>query len=150
MSRTTFRSKSAVIAIAGQGSTASARDRALASASASHRDRAEMSDTPVFTVEEIEKIADLASLELNAEEKATFARQFGNIINYFKMIDADQLSTPTAAGAAPGASEKPSTPTAPAAGPLFREDKAVASGISPEDFSPHLEAHHFKVPKVIE
>ena len=34
--------------------------------------------------------------------------------------------------------------------PHFREDKAVDSGISPREFSPHMEDGHFKVPKVIE
>ena len=91
----------------------------------------------MFPIEEIEKIADLASLELTAVEKEIFARQFEDILNYFKIIDSAPAS--------------PGTYAAPARnGPLFREDVAVESGISPREFSPHLESGHFKVPKVIE
>ncbi len=96
-----------------------------------------MSAAPVFSVAEIEKIAELASLELTEEEKTTFARQFADILNYFKVIDAAPL--PAADTASPDA-----------AGPIFREDKAVSSGVSPEDFSAYLEDRHFKVPNVIE
>jgi aspartyl/glutamyl-tRNA(Asn/Gln) amidotransferase C subunit len=91
----------------------------------------------MFTIEEIEKIAELASLELTDEEKRQFARQFEDILNYFTVIDAAPVSAETEA--APARS-----------GPLFREDVAADSGISPKDFSPYLEAGHFKVPKVIE
>ena len=96
-----------------------------------------MSKAPGFSIEDIERIAELASLELNAEEKATFARQFEDILNYFKVIDSAPLSGEDAPSTAPE-------------GPLFREDKAVPSGVSPRDFSAHLEENHFKVPKVIE
>ncbi len=91
----------------------------------------------MFTAQEIEKIATLASLDLTGPEKETFARQFEEILNYFKIIDAAPAGTAKAAD---------STRT----GPLFREDVAITSGVSPRDFSPHLENGHFKVPKVIE
>ena len=91
----------------------------------------------MFPIEEIEKIAALASLELTEEEKKMFSRQFEDILNYFKVIDsAPQPEAGTAAS-------EQATPT-------FREDKAVDSGISPNEFSPHMEDGHFKVPKVIE
>ena len=91
----------------------------------------------MFPIEEIEKIAALASLELTDEEKTTLARQFEDILNYFKVIDAAPLSEGEIAD---GGGESP----------LFREDKAVDSGVSPQEFSDHLEDGHFKVPKVIE
>lgn len=91
----------------------------------------------MFLVEEIEKIATLARLELTGQEKETLARQFEEILNYFKIMEDAPAGNARAADFGP-------------AGPLFREDVAVTSGVSPEDFSPHLENGHFKVPKVIE
>jgi aspartyl-tRNA(Asn)/glutamyl-tRNA(Gln) amidotransferase subunit C len=91
-----------------------------------------------FTTDEIDKIADLAHLELSAEEKATFGRQFGEILAYFKKIEEVDLS---AVEAAPD--EQPPAPK-------FRADRMSPSGMSPEEFSPYLEDGHYKVPKVIE
>ena len=91
----------------------------------------------MFPIEEIEKIAELASLELTGEEKAMFAKQFEEILDYFKVIDSAPQS-------------EASTVPGPDNNPHFREDKAVDSGISPREFSPHMEDGHFKVPKVLE
>ena len=93
----------------------------------------------MFPIEEIEKIAELSSLELTAEEKAMFAQQFEDILNYFKVIDSAPEAAPQ--GASAGATGNISR---------FREDRAVDSGISPREYSPHMEDGHFKVPKVIE
>ena len=41
-----------------------------------------------FTVADIERIADLANLELSAVEKETFAHQFENILAYFRKIES--------------------------------------------------------------
>lgn len=90
----------------------------------------------MFPIEEIEKIAALASLELTEEEKTLFSRQFEHILNYFKVIDSAPQPEQSAATTVEN--------------PRFREDKAVDSGISPREFSPHLEDGHFKVPKVLE
>lgn len=95
----------------------------------------------MFPIEEIEKIAGLARLELTDEEKTMFSRQFEQILNYFKVID----SAPQ-----PEADSSTGEDNSPSANPHFREDKAVDSGISPREFSPHMEDGHFKVPKVIE
>ncbi len=97
----------------------------------------------MFPIEEIEKIAALASLELTGEEKLAFSRQFEDILNYFKLID----SAPTGLG---GEARERDERTPPTGGPLFREDVAVQSGVSPQDFSPYLQDGHFKVPRVIE
>jgi len=91
----------------------------------------------MFSIDDITKIGKLASLELTEDEKTTLAHQFEEILNYFKIIDAAPL--PDHLG---------DDPTGPKL--FLREDVAVESGIGPEDFSPHLEDGHFKVPKVIE
>jgi aspartyl/glutamyl-tRNA(Asn/Gln) amidotransferase C subunit len=90
-----------------------------------------------FSPAEIEKIADLANLELTAEEKQTFVRQFAEILAYFRKIEAVETR-----GAEEAAVERQP--------PRYREDRAERSGISPAEFSPYLESGHFKVPKVIE
>jgi aspartyl-tRNA(Asn)/glutamyl-tRNA(Gln) amidotransferase subunit C len=99
-----------------------------------------MPDQPTktgFSPADIAKIADLANLELTEAEKDTFARQFGEILAYFRKIEEVDTSAVDAAA-------KPPPP------PVFREDKAEPSGISPDSFSPYLEDGHYKVPKVIE
>ena len=90
-----------------------------------------------FSPEEIGKIAELASLELTAAEKEAFAAQFEQILEYFRVIAQAPLAE---GGQASAAGQEPH----------FREDEAVPSGVSPADFSTHLERGHFKVPKVIE
>jgi len=91
----------------------------------------------MFTVADIEKIAELAALELTPAEKAQFAEQFQAILDYMRKIEGVELP------------EGVEGDEATAAAPL-REDVAVPSPVHPEDFSPYLEDHHFKVPKVIE
>jgi aspartyl-tRNA(Asn)/glutamyl-tRNA(Gln) amidotransferase subunit C len=91
-----------------------------------------------FTEAEIDKIANLAQIELSAGEKATFGRQFGEILSYFQKIEEVDVSAADAA-------LDQQTPQ-----PKLREDRATPSGISPADFSPYLEDGHYKVPKVIE
>ena len=91
---------------------------------------------PIITLEEIEKIAQLASLELSGDEKAQLVHQFENILTYFKKIDAVQL---------PGLHDH-----AVDEADHLRDDVAVASHVDPQSFSPYLENGHFKVPKVIE
>jgi aspartyl-tRNA(Asn)/glutamyl-tRNA(Gln) amidotransferase subunit C len=91
---------------------------------------------PIITLQDIERIAELAALELTAEEKQRFVQQFEDILNYFKKIDAapaGDLQDHTADSA-----------------DHMRDDVARPSGMRPDEFSPHLESGHFKVPKVIE
>ena len=90
----------------------------------------------IITLADIEKIGELASLELSQQEKQEMVKQFEGILGYFKMIDQAAL---------PDLGEN-STDMADA----LREDQVVESGVSPESFSDHLEDGHFKVPKVIE
>ena len=91
---------------------------------------------PLITLAEIEKIANLAALELTAEEKEQLVRQFEEILGYFKMIDAVVL--PKAQDHTVDAEDH------------MRDDVAVKSPVSPGSFSPYLERGQFKVPKVIE
>ena len=91
---------------------------------------------PVITLKDIEKIAELASLELTAEEKKHFVAQFEELLGYFKRIDAAPLPE-MQDHLVDGASH-------------LREDVAETSGVALEDFSQYLENGHFKVPKVIE
>lgn len=94
-----------------------------------------MSD-PEIDLNQIEKIAELASLQLTNNEKDILVRQFGDILAYFKMIDEAPLPELHDHGVD---SAQP-----------WREDIAVPSEVTPESFSPHLESGHFKVPKIIE
>jgi aspartyl-tRNA(Asn)/glutamyl-tRNA(Gln) amidotransferase subunit C len=92
---------------------------------------------PIITLQDIERIAELAALELTAEEKQRFVKQFEDILTYFKKIDAAPLG------------ELRDVPV-PDALARLRDDVARPSGLHPDEFSPHLESGHFKVPKVIE
>lgn len=90
-----------------------------------------------FSIEEVRKIAKLASLELTPEEEQEFAQQFGTILDYFERLNAVEL--PENAEAAESV-----------LAPRVREDRAADSPVAPEQFSPYLENRFFKVPRVIE
>ena len=90
-----------------------------------------------FSVKEVRKIAKLASLELTSEEEQEFAQQFGTILEYFERLNAVEL---------PENSEALN----PILAPRVREDRAVDSPFTPEQFSPYLENRFFKVPRVID
>ena len=90
-----------------------------------------------FRVKEVRKIAKLASLELTSEEEQEFAQQFGTILEYFERLNAVEL---------PENSEALN----PILAPRVREDRAVDSPVTPEQFSPYLENRFFKVPRVID
>lgn len=90
----------------------------------------------LITPQDIDRIAELASLELSDEEKQRFVQQFAEILAYFKKIDA---APPSEVRDHPVDSAE-----------HWREDEARPSGVHPDDFSPYLERGHFKVPKVIE
>ena len=97
-----------------------------------------MKPKTAFTAAEIDQIANLAQIELSADEKATFGRQFAGILSYFQKIEEVDLSAVDTA-----LDQQPPQPK-------LREDRSTPSGISPADFSPYLEDGHYKVPKVIE
>lgn len=89
-----------------------------------------------ITTKEIEKIAELASLELSASEKEQLVHEFQEILDYFRKLDAVPLPDLQAHGA-----DKPGN---------LRDDEPRPSGMTPADFSPYLDNAFFKVPKVIE
>ena len=91
---------------------------------------------PLITLKDIERIADLASLELTADEKQQFVRQFGDILTYFQQIDAAPVTDVQ--------------DHAPDAADHLRDDEPRTSGVDPASFSPYLESGQFKVPKVVE
>ena len=91
---------------------------------------------PIITLADIEKIGELAALELSPQEKQDMVKQFEDILEYFKKIDQVAL---------PELGDRSTDMTG-----ALREDVVVESGVSPDSFSDHLENGHFKVPKVIE
>lgn len=91
---------------------------------------------PIITLADIEKISELAALDLSQPEKQEMVKQFEDILAYFRKID--QATLPEMRDHSP----EPAN--------ALREDNVVASGVSPDSFSAHLENGHFKVPKVIE
>ena len=90
-----------------------------------------------FSIADIEKIADLARLQLTDAEKALFTEQFQTILSYFSKIEAVPLPERRFEERALGQAH-------------LREDRAVPSGVSPDTFSAYLENGHFKVPSIIE
>lgn len=90
-----------------------------------------------FSIAQIEHIARLARLDLTAEEKQKFAEQFASILDYVAVIQNVQLP--------PELDVDPKDQSAP-----LRDDVPESAGIDPESFSPYIERHQFKVPKVIE
>ncbi|HKI97461.1 MAG TPA: Asp-tRNA(Asn)/Glu-tRNA(Gln) amidotransferase subunit GatC [bacterium] len=91
---------------------------------------------PIITPQDIDRIAELASLDLTDAEKQRFVQQFEDILTYFKKIDeapaGDLQDHPIDAA------------------DHMRDDVARPSGLRPDEFSSHMESGHFKVPKVIE
>jgi len=84
----------------------------------------------------IEKIAQLANLDLTEEEKHTFQAQFDAILDHVEVLSKAPVDL--------SAQEEIHT------GSRLRDDQAIPSPVTPESFSPYLENHHFKVPRVIE
>jgi len=87
-----------------------------------------------MTTINIDKIAQLANLDLTEAEKATFQHQFADILQHFEAL-----------AQAPVAELPPA-----AADSRLRPDTQADSGFSPQAFSPYMENNHFKVPRVIE
>ena len=82
----------------------------------------------------IEKIAKLASLELNKQEIDLFTGQFKDILEIVKQVQS-------IGGQKAAEVDLPSTP--------LREDTPVRANIQAADFSPHVENGFFKAPKVL-
>ena len=93
--------------------------------------------TTKFTSAEVKKIARLSSLKLTEKETELFAQQFSTILEYFELLKEVEISDVNC-DADPNHLNN------------VREDKAVKSPVSPENFSPYVEKGFFKVPKIID
>ena len=93
--------------------------------------------TTKFSLEEVQKIARLSSLELTEKEAEVFAEQFSGIMEYFELLKTAEI---------------PDVVTSVDENHLggSRKDKMVKSPVSPEQFSQYLEDGFFKVPRVID
>jgi len=90
-----------------------------------------------MTQVDVKKVAQLARLELNAEEETYYAEKFQEILGY-----VDQLAEVEITGELQGKDEGDQQ--------LNRVDEVKKSPVHPEDYSPFLENHFFKVPPIIE
>ncbi len=93
----------------------------------------------MITKKDIQKIAGLAKLNLSDEEMDRYTRELGNILGFVEKLDKLDLTGVAA------------TSHAVAVTNVFREDKAVDSGIQADVFekAPSVEDNLFKVPRVI-
>ncbi|MSR78168.1 MAG: Asp-tRNA(Asn)/Glu-tRNA(Gln) amidotransferase subunit GatC [Candidatus Omnitrophica bacterium] len=89
---------------------------------------------------QIEKIAELARLNLKAEEKAKLSKEVAGILDYVKSLSAI-----------------PTDQVAPTSHVLnlenvFRKDEIVVSEVRDKalKYAPHAEGNFFKVPKIVE
>ena len=105
-------------------------------------------ETETVTVEQVRHVADLANLELTAEELAPMARDLNAILNHIAQLN--ELDTAAVEPMAQGAEALASPPAA--AGQNLRRDAVrpslERSGVMAE--APESDGRFFKVPKVIE
>ncbi len=105
-------------------------------------------ETPRVSLDEVRRVAELANLELTAEELPRMARDLDAVLGYI-----DQLNTLNTADAPPMAQVAEALGLAPAmAGEMLRRDavrpsveRALVMAEAPE-----TDGRFFKVPKVIE
>ena len=93
-----------------------------------------------ITIKDVEKIADLARLNLTSEEKNKFTKQFNLILEYFKKLN--ELDT---SGIEP--LSQPLNITNVFREDLVRESLPVEKAL---ENAPDKAGNYFKVPKVIE
>lgn len=86
---------------------------------------------------DVQEIANLARLKLNEGETAYLQKQFQAIKGYIDKISEVQVDAQMM--------EKDES-----AQQVYHEDRTQISEVSPEQFSPYVENHFFKVPKVLE
>ena len=87
---------------------------------------------------DVKKVAELAKIHLPESEEQYYQEQFQKVLNYFDLLS--QVDTESIA----------SMPKDESLQNLFRDDVMERSSVHPEDFSPYVENHFLKVPKVIE
>ena len=92
---------------------------------------------PIFSQQEVLKIARLSALELSDKEAQAFSEQFSSILDYFKILKVVDISIMSN-----DVDEKYLSGV--------RDDMLKISEVTPEHFSPHLDRGFFKVPRVID
>jgi len=85
----------------------------------------------------VEKVAELARLNLNKEDEAYFKDKFNSILDYVGTISKVEITS--------SMKEKDESHQK-----IYRSDIREDSPVSPDQFSDKLENNFFKVPKVIE
>jgi len=95
---------------------------------------------PAIDCDEVRRLADLAQLELDADEVAAFTAQLGAILDY-----AQRLQAVDTTGVAPTAQLEPT-------GTARRADEATASlgAAAALDQAPAVTGHYFAVPPFVD
>lgn len=98
-----------------------------------------MSEKIEFSKQELDKLAKLALLDIAEEEKETLSKQLGDILNYFKKLNALNTSN-----------VEPTTHALEVKN-IFRHDKPIKSLTIKEALSnsEHLKDNYFKAPRVL-
>jgi aspartyl-tRNA(Asn)/glutamyl-tRNA(Gln) amidotransferase subunit C len=93
---------------------------------------------------DVERVAELASLELTASEKAGMLRDLNSVLGYFAQLnELDTAAVPAMTQAATGYSEAESHTRPDAVAPSLNREKVLAC-------APDTDGTFFKVPKVID
>ncbi|PCI30290.1 MAG: hypothetical protein COB67_02105 [SAR324 cluster bacterium] len=86
---------------------------------------------------DVQKVAKLAHLKLDAQEEKYFQDKFKGILGYVGMIEAVEIGEDTL--------EKDESLQK-----VYYQDQQRVSPVSPEQFSDYMENKFIKVPKIIE
>lgn len=92
----------------------------------------------MFSTADVQKIAKLSLLEVAEEDKATFAKQFSQFLEYCRVLE--QVQIPEIVNSDRDEEHLQRN----------RPDLMQPSGIAIDSFSPYIEQKCFKVPKVID
>jgi aspartyl-tRNA(Asn)/glutamyl-tRNA(Gln) amidotransferase subunit C len=95
-----------------------------------------------LTIEDVEKIAELARLQLTAEEASAFTSQLGSILEYMTKLNELDTSTVEPMSHSSTAGDTDYTMRDDAVRPSLGQDAATAN-------APDSQAGFFRVPKVI-
>ena len=96
-----------------------------------------------LNIEDVNKIAELARLQLTPEEAASFTRQLGAILEYMtKLNELDTTAVEPMSHSSAGSGETNDTARNDAVRPCLGQDVATAN-------APDAESGFFRVPRVI-
>ena len=91
----------------------------------------------MWSVEDAEKVAKLAALELDESEKQQFAKQFSEILKYFQMLDHLEMT-------------EQNIDRDESYMQLFRQDVSIKPENQPESFSSSFENGYFYAPRAFD